>query len=550
MELLISERRGEGFQEVSVSYRGEVLRWATPLFSKVRLANVDGVFGDFNEYLKEVSESAKAEVWEHYKTIHEILIDPNDTRDPGSESVSMNSFIIQQNIKRITERFNMDDMRRFLLTKTNLFIPPDTLDRLDQSGGRYPDPDQTYLKDDYINLATLSLALRPLVPIWGEFLNQGGMGLGDDLYKELEAYSLIAGTGLLTWPEVPVEGSDELLVQGTKDKLERYIEIRVENPNGRGLGKAGNEAALKMFLWKGIPSSEVAIRLLAMVFVRRLTIIPLTDRRVGANIVANVHNYVKTKLTPQDSRSERIQAKRSEDGGFSEEDSNNTGILEEYKIKQRAAEGDIVLHEVYSKDVVRMVQHVDPTIDLKHLERTMRSIPRLSNVRINEHQILLGQWVMAKCFPARAWHYVHKPTTMRLVVATQALLWHWGFLDLACLMVVRRVAVEEGEFAIGLSEGTQPLKRFNRDRQEEMVEHFPHQFPQTGRNPDPKQGNVAVIGAAKLTDHIFSGTWEYLGSKVLYRQAGYLEGRRLLTVPLDIKNNISDLIIKLAEINQ
>lgn len=550
MEFQISERRGEGFQEVSLHHKKDVLRFATPLFSKVKLANVDGVFGDFNAFLKGLSPKTHDVVWDYYRTIHEILVDPNDMKDPGSESVATNTFLIQENIRRITECFRMDDLKAFLLTKTNLFIPADTLDHIDQSKGRYPDPDQTYLKNDYINLATLSLALRPLIPIWGEFLNQGGLGLGDDLYKELEAYSLIANTELLTWPNHQQVKADGYFEPGAKDKLERYIEIRVANPNGKGLGKAGNADAMKMFLWKGVPSSEVAIRLLAMVFLRRLTIIPLTDHRVGANIIANVHNYVKTKLTPQDMGADRIEAKKSEDSNISEEDSDNTGVLEEYKIKQKAAEGDIVLHEVYSKDMVGMATHIDPTINLKLLEQCIKTMGRADEVRVNEHQILLAQWVMAKAFPARAFRYIHKPATLRLLTTTQALLWHWGFFDLACLMLVKRVDMEQGGIVMGLTEGTQPLVRYNRDRQDEMVTYFPHQYPVSGRNPDPKQGNVAVIGAQELTKLIFSGTWEYLGPQALYREANQPEGRRLLTVPLDIKNNISEMIIKLAEINQ
>src|SRR5690606_22049939 len=54
---------------------------------------------------------------------------------------------------------------------------------------------RTYLRDDYRELVIFALALRPMVPIWGEYIRTSG-DIAGNVYKEYAAMRLMINS----WP--------------------------------------------------------------------------------------------------------------------------------------------------------------------------------------------------------------------------------------------------------------------------------------------------------------------------------------------------------------
>lgn len=521
MRLEVIQTQGNGFTVVETSHNGESLTWTTGTYGKVRLNDPYRVFDEINGYWESLPKAAQDQIWAAYKEIKHYL-----------EEV-MDSYHIHRYIKRylvkMYEAMSMDGMSKWLLTRGGLYIPSDIQDRI-VPDARYPNPDQTYIKEDYINLATLALALRPLIPVWGEYIDQGGQGTGNDLYKEMEVVDLIQGTEIVDWPKG----------KSAYDKLHNYIRVAAEDTPVT-LGS----------LWKGMGSSEIPGWLKSKTMVRRLTIVPLCDHSATHSIIANVYRYVISNLKPNDRRtSDRVRGKKPEGEGFDEDD--KTSLLESYKIKQRVAYGDEVLFEVYTERPAEIAQHVDPAIDLKLLEQTLDVVPSVVDLDIHPHQVSLAQWVLARAFPPRAIEYVSKIAVNRLLATTQALLWQWGYLDLACLMQVERVNTTDQNIP-GITQHARSGSRISRNYVDELMVLYKHVKPQRLKagetEPNNRNGNLASQAINSVTKKVLAHTWQYNGPRELKKLAGQPEGSRILVVPPNIKNRITELAIFLAKLN-
>lgn len=527
MRLDVTVTQGSGFTEVTASHKGEELVFPTGTYGKVRLNDPKAVFKEINAYWEWLGDKACDAIWEAYKEIKDHL-------DHGVDTAFMAKHI-QKHIAAMYKHMPMESFSKWLLTRGGLYIPADIQDVIVE-GSRYSRPDQTYLKEDYINLAALALSLRPVLPIWAEYIDPSRQGDTNDLYKEMEAVSLIIGTDIVKWPED----------QSAFDKLGRYIQIRTENMPV----STGN-------LWRGIGTSEISLWLQARVMVRRLTIVPLTDHNAAHSIIANVYNYVDSNMNPTDrNRSDRVTDKLRDGGEPDDED--KSSYLELYKVKQRVTTGDVELMNVYSKNMVGIAQTVDPTIDLNLLEMTTAKIEQQMKHQVYPHQIRLAQWVLAKGYSPRAFYQINKSSVCRLLATAQALLWHWGFLDIACLMQVERVSSTVQNIP-GITQRPRGGSRISRKYDEDLMTHYPHMKPQrltqkqlqTGvEEPPSRSNNLAAIGINSVTREIHRYDWLYHGPTELKKLAGQTEGRGLVILAPKLKDQITELVIHLAKVNQ
>ena len=522
MHLEISQTQGDGFTEVTAVHNGNKLVFSTGTYGKVKLNSTVGVFDEINAYWEWAGADVQNSVWECYCEIKQYL-----------EPV-MDSFHIGKHLKKyITVMYQsmpMESFSKWLLTRGNLYVPSDIPDAIVDSA-RYKREDQTYLKSHYIDLATLALALRPVLPIFGEYIDHGGVGGGSDLYKEMEVVSLITDTELVSYPKE----------EPAFEKLFNYIRITTDD---------GPVSLAR--LWKGMGSAEVPLWFQAKVVVRRLTIVPLTDHNATHSIIANVYRYVRTNMKPADRRAtDRVKEKTPEDEGMDEDD--KTSLLENYKVKQRIADGDAVLYAVYSENIAGIAQKVDPTVDIKLIEQTTGILDNLNKIQINPHQIRIGQWVLAKAFPPKAFYHIPKAAVQRLLAATQALLWHWGYLDIAVLMQVECISTTEQNIP-GITQQPRSNTRISRKYIDELMVAYPHVKPQRPKigtgEINNRSGNIAAIGINSVTRLVMQNNWYYHGPKELSKLAQQTEGRGMVAVPPAIKNRITELVLDLAKLNQ
>lgn len=524
MELAITERSSDGFVEVTTSHKGESIAWQTKFYAKVKLATpraVDEVFLGINMYMATLPEPVQDMIFECYRDMKETITETID----GMAMVDP----LRRSIKQLYKLIPMEHLYHWMMQRYDVYVPElkDSVSDTD----RYSDRDETYIKSDYYDLLAFCLAIRLLIPIWGEYISQGGSGHGGDQYKEQDALSLASDTEMMSWPPPGPDGS-----QPVREKLIRYFEI-----------KAGKVTVSLADLWNGIGTTSIPQRLLALVVLRRLTIVSLSDHGAKKHIISNIHHYADQQLSPNDKRLGAVAPKLKEREGRDEDD--KTSVTEQYKIKHRVSDGDISAFEVDASRMAIQAMTVDPTFDQRLLDITAAQLPRLNTMVASEHQIILAQWALAKSFSPDAFDDVNVKAINELLVTAQALYWHWELFDIAALMTVERMALSDAN-STGVSPIPKPTSRFRPEVSEGLMEMFPHFFPQSGKEAKDIKGNVGHIGITTAMQEMFGVSWHYLGPSELYKLTSFPQGKRYIIAQASIRQTLFDAVKKIVSLNQ
>lgn len=525
MRFMISSQSGTGFTEVTTDHKGKTLHWLVKFYTKVQLPDPDEVFRGINLYLESLPEETQDAIFDIYVEMKKIL----DETYEGSQMVMP----LRSCIKDLYQTIPMDHLQRWIMLNYPVFVP-ELLDAVNETD-RYNNRDETYIKADYYDLIVFSMATRFMIPVWGEYITQGGSGNGGENYKETDAMFLVAGTEMMNWPQSNgTPGS-----MPVRDKLLRYIQIKAER----------NTVSLAD-LWGGLSAVEIPRRLLATVVLRRLTIVPLTlTSRIteGKNIVANLHHYVDQRLRPNDKRAGSVNAKMKDGEGRDEDD--KTSVAEQYKIRQKVSDGDIEAYKVEAQRVHLLAKKVDPTFDPAILEKTMSTMPDLENVLASKHQFTLAQWALSKAFPPRAFDDINLKSVNHLLLTAQALYWHWGLYDVAILLTVSRVNLSDSD-SPALSPLPKPTSRFKPEILEDFQTFYPHFFPQSGKDAKDVKGNVAFIGLTTVLREMFEASWYYLGHPELFDLSNQDANQRTIIVQTSIRQSLYEAVKKIVSLNQ
>lgn len=529
MRLDVHDVRGNGFTGIIVKHKSQEVVFSCKIYSKVRLPDPDRVFLELNGWLETLTETVHDQMFEIYKEIRDLY-------DMDFEPSHIYSTLTTK-VANLYKLVDLDKARRWLSTIGNIHIPPEIEDRITENS-LYNKKEQTYLKTDYVNLATVSLGLRLMMPIWGDYIDQT---TNQELYKETEVLGLLASTGISLWPinEFDTDGEE---TTGVFDKISNYVKFCVDD-KATSLGS----------LWRGLSTVEIPIHLTAKVIVRRLTIVALNDHS-SHSIVANMFKYVKSNLDPMErTTADKVKEKLPASAGLSEDD--KTSFIEGHKTKGRISAGDIVLFNQDTLDYEILVERIDPTCCPKKLASCIARVNAVANYEIRPHQILLAQWVMAKAFPARAFPHIDKLSVNYLLASAQALLWHWGFLDVAIYLQVEPLYQGEYNSSNQLSlpkVGTRIAGRHKVD----LDAAFPHmrvgRIANNGTQAAPE--NMAANAINNCTQSIRVSNWIYRGPITLYNESGQLSENgnrnRVLIHTITLKHAITEMALHLAKINQ
>lgn len=525
MRIEVATVQGEGFTSIAITHKNSVIEWSSRIYSKVKLDDPTRVFMEFNQFLETVDEPTQDKIFKTYgsiKALFELGFDPSHI-----------SASLVHHINEICVALPLNKMRRWLMTIGNLHIPSEVQDKI-TTDSRYNKREQTYLTNDYINLATVALGVRAFLPIWGEYMDQG---TDQDLYKENDVVGLIAKTEYANWPMLE---NDQMgnPVETVFDKLSSYIRFCVEEEHIT-LGR----------LWSGMSTVSIQVLLRSKVLVRRLTIVPLNDP-TSYSIVANIFRYVHTNLNPTErTTADRVNDKQPARANGDDED--NTSFIESHKTKGRVSPGDIVAYKHDALDYELLAEDVDPTICKIKLAKCIDQITSIANAEIRPHQIMLAQWVMAKAYPSRAFYHIDKQPVNYLIATTQALLWHWGFLDTALFMQVEPLRNNDHQASGPLGQqrvGTRIASRY-RPQLDELFPHMRHQrIPQNGEIQKPE--NRAAVAINNCNHSIRSTNWVFKGPAELFVAAGQVAQNKVLILPPNLKHSITEVVMHLAQINK
>lgn len=525
MKLYISETTDLGLKSVTAEHNGQYLLWEARLLygklSSVAGNSVatdgtdDGVFREINAYWSTLSAEKQDAIWREYTVIYELFQGDYDQRAIISK--------LQMAVARLYQQMSYEDAFAWAEGNALIKIPQELKTQYDPGEVH----DTTYLRRDYFELTVLAILIRPMVPIWAEYVPR----IKDDVkntHKEYGGLKLIFRSWLTQCPPYL--------------RLLSFMQAWLERP-GKNSQK---QSMIFSAMLDGLAEEEISVWLLANVLVRRTSTVSInkTGTSSGGGIISDIYNYVKVTLNGSGSRrfagqiSEKTPSDRKDDGG-------KESVAESYKLKEQQSAGDLTMVDEAVKDSLNMMLRIDPTADPHKLNLCIEASEALQGIDLNDFQLGLIQWVFAPAVSTDQIPIMPRPSLLPLAMAAQALLWHWGYPDLAGLLTARELMVASDEF---VSSGEARIKIPN-ELIERMAPIYPHPYQPKGKN-DSLRATLPGVDSVETMFAIISGSdWMLTCHKQLAGLvSSRLQGSRKMYLPGNIRVQLGELLIHLYHV--
>jgi len=514
--ITVSEFQEQGFKSLTLS-RGlgskEKMVWDARTYSRASRTKglvatedpfKDAVFREINAFIATLSGARQQKIWDAYVEIYELF-------NSKYEMISLTNRL-QNAVAKIYAEIPYEELYQWAETSPLIHIPRN----IKTSYGENDPVDMTYLRQDYFDLAVLAIASRPMVPIWGEYIPRIKDDV-DNTFKEDVAVKLLNKTYI---PHCP-----------PYQRLLRFIEVSITN--------RAKEATLFSAMLAGLSSSNMPEWLLANTLVRRTSMVPISTSDDGPNLITDVYGYVDTTLRSPGHRrfSGPITPKRIKKDDKTEQ---QESLAESYKIKQEVSDGDVAMANFYIRQTVSIFEDMDPAADPVKLEACSGAVNVLENQDIHHFQKTLVQWVLCPVLFPRYIPLLTKPALLDAISLTQALLWQWGFVDLAALLTAKEL--KQGDEFVSPQESRSKIPA---DLMAQLSVIYPNTHSTKEKQSTPRLTNPGVRSIDAAYTLIASSDWLLQAPAELQALTSKVHGSRKMYVPTDIRIQLAQLLIHL-----
>jgi hypothetical protein len=292
---VISERM---LESVEVEHNGQRVQFDTTVYStsqralKASSVNFDEMFGYFNQYVAQLPMQQQEELFNCYVEIKQHFDSIFDITRLTNQ--------ITRCVGRIYSIITPNELRNWVLIKSGIQYPADLQLELTAEEARKEDRvKMTYLRHDYQDLVVLGLAVRPMAPIWGEYISLQGGETGNT-HKENAAMRTLRESWVMHTPAMA--------------RLRVYLEcINKMTPNS-------DSAILD-----SLATVETPDWLLSLAIVRRLVCVGLSSTDRNSSIIAKIFNFIKSStLRSMDRRFSGLINDKKATGNQDEADKTST----------------------------------------------------------------------------------------------------------------------------------------------------------------------------------------------------------------------------------
>ena len=493
--------------EMVIVHEGVKLSWNTSNYDKKSLTGDYDVTKHINAYWAYLPVHRQEKIFGLYAALAACLQAQSDIQ-PMIEG-------LQPLVAQLCEQHSLEEVGHWITYASDISVPSVFHEEYQQTDEKARPRERTYIRSDYKDLSALALALRTLVPVWGEFIKKMAPETGN-VFKEYRAFQLLAQTPLMH--SVPME------------KLRTYVNrnIQMEKP-------------MASAIMRGVGSQDYPAWLLGLVVVRRVCVGDLSNTNPKTNLVTFIHNFLSNKASGSNSNSfgDMIKPKEFESGDATSD--MNVSRIEGYKLKQEAPIGDMVILEYYLEDPHQLARMLMPTIDPQMLNRFLTHAGALQKETIWPHQIILTQWVLKPVFPPRGIMQLSKKATIVAIAIAQAVLWQKGHLELACLMTALASNANELELS-----DTGPRAKITKVQMDELLVLYPYARALSTKKAT-KPPNAAALAIDLVVKHLSQRDWVLSVPDDIAQRVTGKESKHRYACPDTAKVLLADLVIQIGK---
>lgn len=470
----------------------------------------DSLYVILNSYLDYKGEKFKENLFKAMeKSLNTIMFYGLDKKGKSRENVFPYEII--------TEISNLMDFKDIFNYIKNVFklIPPRHLQTVfeekiekDARGSR----DQTYLKDDYLELATLVVIVKATIGPICMFAKTKESQFRPETKEYLLFYF---------YRNNPVISKYEPMI-----KLRKFTEKLINQSDN------GAFEERKRVLDRGIPIEETSIYLLSVVVMQKLATAVMIEDDENKNLINKIYNYVNSKLKATNSTSKTIRDKEpmsDTDSASGDKESN----LESLRVYGELPPGTAIemdwAVETVDKILSQLPKSFLEVIDKKVLKDAASFTKGFEEAEIERCNIDLLCFIFKSIMSPWSMEYVKLNSIINLKAVGFAYLWGLGFKSLAVLLVSTSIP---DVYDVVTINSTLNKPRLSKELKEKLDELFPYRR----QINDGTSENVCEKALSELTKEYESKNWRTLAG---YQYAG--EGPVL---PSDLKVQLAEFIIE------
>jgi hypothetical protein len=438
-----------------------------------------------------------------YEEIKDVLQDVYDTTQLITSLIPL--------VTKLYEEHDMSEMSTWISFHSDIILPSDMVENYVESDDDVRTREKTYVREDYKGLILLSLALRPMIPIWGEFIYKTRPDTGTG-FKEFYAVKLINSTHLM---------ESEPMV-----KLRTYVShnIKADKP-------------MYSNILNSVGTEDFPLWLLSHVLVRKLCISDLSCTSNETTLISSIFNFISQKVmgNPPSSLAEMVSSK--DFNRSSSNDENNISRLEAFKIKQKIAPGDIAVIEHVLNDPFNVARAINPNVSFDLLGQFLSSSRALELHEISVCQVVMAQYVLKKVIPPRGLMHVSKQKVINAIAIAQTLIWD-NYKPISAMMS----AIVTGDSELQTN-GIDSKVRIP----PELMKRLELVFPYTKVSISKKKGKVQnnVLSSIDEISSLFSSRdWTLTIPDHMVQEVTGQPNLRRYSCPHDIKILLAELILE------
>ena len=509
MRFLRSDENNGINNQIVVEHRGERLAFNISTYRNIKIT--DNLILDINNFWSRLPVDVQDKIFQCYNQIWYDFKEIEHTRKLDQ--------VLSERVAELFEYHPFKEIMVYIGLYSNLKWPTD----LKTEYGTDHVKELTYLKNEYRELIGLAMAMKIMIPIWGEYI--------DFIHSEVSNNTKnYRAAGLL------VKSS---IVQSTGyQRLKQYIEAAWE-----GNTQPHSTAAVI----GGLDESQVPSWLLGNTLVRRLAnaeLIQANSVEEPKMLVSLIFNYSDHLTSTMDKEFGGRVTDKSLDGSNLGDD-DNTSVAENYKIKSDVSEGIVIAHQIYIKTKVESIlRRLDPTVEVREYYRYRSLFDReYERFQITPFGKAVTQWVLHPVVTAKIIEYVDYDAVINMYVMAYTLLKHWGFDHVAMILLSQPdTSANNGGVAAYARKGITP------DQMKALDEIYVDS-PQDNRRRQKSRlhTNVAANAIALLTTEVYGMWWKVCSwedpKMLLALHANVQE--RLVALPYDMDQELARLVIHL-----
>lgn len=510
MRIDIGPGSGNKLVVLDLVHQGKTQEWNIDTYKRTTPEDVYSVFDNINGYFQSLPEETQENIFQGYRDIAQAM---DDISDPLTLHTTL-----QKRIGLLYRYIDYENLKKWIRLHGHIGVPDDLKQDYSDVGNELTRR-LTYLQDDYYDLSVLSTFLKPAVPIFGEYIRRMAKELGKE-FKEHFAFSLMNKTGFIELKPF--------------HRLRDYVEAKALNEERKNPSEYRRNSAV----FGGLGTEELPDWLLSRVVVRRIAI---HEESTELSIIASVFNGLQQQLNGLDKTfgpsGKRVNEKRLFAGGGEED---NVSVAENYKVKQEISDGELAILSIYTEEMYDMASRVDPTFSKGNVQLCAATAERNDQIPIHQHHITLTQWVVSKAISPRGIPSLNKPALLRAIAVTQGLLWHWGFNELALLMLAE--PSRNASVAVGAT-----TTRLNKRYMDQFGELYPHYEPVSKSAHNLRNVNVACKAVDRIAGELVQNDWFPHGPVELMEQMG-MKNNDVHIISAEIRHVLGDLLLKLYDL--